>query len=518
MLLKKNVKILITIILMRLFLLPLSSLTASVQADSTQIKVEPSQAINKPFLGIGANWDTCDYDTIGVTPQDLALTEKRLDYMKMPIARVMMIAGWATNDGVTYNYNSTDMQNLCKLLDYCQLHNVTVILTEWGIKGLGWGAPNWDHSTLKGSDDPKYAEIIGVYLNHLINDDGYTCIKYFLFYNEPNPESEDYTSWRNGVKNIAAELAKRGLDSKVTLMGSDEAIDPNWQHTTIQDLKDSLGAYDLHIYSTNNNLLQETLQTSITSEMSIETQIDPNTSSKPFIISEAGMYMGDSFSDNYIYGLWMGDYAVQALRAGSSSVIAWMLDDNSHTDFEWGLWSDRSHGMFLKPWFYTWSLLTRSLPRGTIIYKVPETLPDLRVLAARTPAGNWTFVAVNRGDSEADVTFNAFGDSTRFNRYLYSYGKTSVDIDGFPVPESSFIASISAVRTIIPPESVVIITSDNGVVTVDQATSPGIPGYPIASIICGVILGLIILSAPARKRACSSREGNGSDLIIHYSD
>ena len=495
----KRAKILVTTIIIALFLLPLSIKPTNAIADSVQIKVEPSQALIKPFLGIGANWDTCDYDTIGVTPQDLALTEKRLDYMRMPIVRVMMIAGWATNDGVTYNYDSTDMKNLCKLLDYCQLHNMTVILTEWGIPALGWGAPNWDHSTLKGSDDPKYAEIIGVYLSHLINDEGYTCIKYFLFYNEPNLECESYTAWSNGVRNIAAELAKRGLDSKVTLMGSDEAIDLNWQHQAIHDLKDTLGAYDLHIYSTNNNLLQETLQDSIASEMSIETQIDPHASAKPFIISEAGMYMGDSFSNNYVYGLWMSDYAVQALRAGSSSVIAWMLDDNSHTNFNWGLWSDRNYGMALKPWFFIWSLFTRNIPRGSIIYNVSETLPGVRLIAARTPTGNWTFVAVNRGDTEVDVTFNAFGGSTQFNRYLYSEGKISVDTDGFPVSESSFTASISAVRTIIPPESVVIITSDSGS-AVDQPGISGIPGFTVESIICGLILGLIILASCAHAR------------------
>jgi hypothetical protein len=495
----KRVKILVTTIIIALFLLPLSIKANTSLTDSVQIKVEPSQAISKPFLGIGTNWDTCDYDTIGVTPQDLALTEKRLDYMKMPIVRVMMIAGWVTNNGITYDYESIDMQNLRKLLDYCQLHNVTVILTEWGVPALEWGAPNWDHSTLTGSDDPKYAEIIGVYLSHLINDEGYTCIKYFLFYNEPNLECESYIGWRNGVRNVAAELVKRGLDSKVTLMGSDEAINLDWQHNAIHDLKDILGVYDIHIYPSNNDLLQETLQASIVSEMSIESQIDPSALTKPFIIGEAGMYMGDSFSDNYVYGLWMSDYAVQTLRAGSSSVIAWMLDDNSHTNFNWGLWSDRNNGMALKPWFFTWSLLTRNIPRGSVIYNVSEALHDVRLIAARTPTGNWTFVGVNRGGTEADVTFNAFGGSTHFNRYLYSEGNTLVDADGFPMPESRFTASISAVRTIIPPESVVIITSDSGV-AVDQPAVSGIPGFTVASVVFGLILGLIILASSTRRR------------------
>jgi hypothetical protein len=57
----------------------------------------------------------------------------------------MIIAG--RNDGVTYNYDSVDV-NLCKLLDYCRLHNMTVILAS-GRKGWS-GSPKLDLTTLEG--------------------------------------------------------------------------------------------------------------------------------------------------------------------------------------------------------------------------------------------------------------------------------------------------------------------------------------------------------------------------------
>jgi hypothetical protein len=439
-----------------------------------EIRVEPSQAISKQFLGIGTEWNSCDYTAVGMTSQDFDLIKERLDWMKMPITRVMMVAGWATSNGNTYNFDSQKMQNLYKILDYCQQNKMTVILTEWGIPALSWATTDWDPSTVQGSDDPMYAKIIGACLNHLINTKGYTCIKYLIFVNEPNYEAESYDSWKSGIQNIAAELDRRGLSSEVTIMGSDNSNAPDWHRSAVKDLKDVLGGYDFHDYAMNYELISGSLKSFIADEWSYASNTDVNAASKPFIIGEAGMGEGAStehntFAEDYIYGVWMTDYAVQALQAGSSSVIAWMLDDNSHSGFTWGLWEDRNNGMGLKPWFYTWSLLTRYLQLGSTIYDVSEPLSDVRVLAARSPSGDWTFVAVNRGSQQADITFNAFGSFSQFNRYLYSEGQRIVDSNGFPAPASSFSSSPMSVKTNVPAESVVVITSVHSTVNIDQA-------------------------------------------------
>jgi hypothetical protein len=439
-----------------------------------EIKIEPSQAISKKFLGIGTEWNSCDYTAVGMTSQDFILIEERLDWMKMPITRVMMVAGWVTDNGNTYNFDSQSMQNLYKILDYCQQNNMTVLLTEWGIPALSWATINWDLSTIQGSDDPMYAKIIGEYLNHLINTKGYTCIKYLIFVNEPNYEAENYDSWKRGIQNIAAELDRRSLASKITIMGSDNSNAPDWLRSTVSDLKDVLGGYDFHDYAMNYELMGGSLKNFFTDQWSYASNTDINAASKPFIITEAGMREGGStehntFAKDYIYGVWMTDYTIQALQSGSSSVIAWMLDDNSHNGFTWGLWTDRNNGMVLKPWFYTWSLLTRYLQFGSTIYNVNEPLSDVRVLAARSPSGDWTFIAVNRGSQQADITFNAFGSVSQFNRYLYSERQRGVDLNGFPVPQSSFSSSPSNLQTNVPGESVVIITSVHSTVNIDKA-------------------------------------------------
>ena len=69
----------------------------------------------------------------------------------------------------------------------------------------------------------------------------------------------------------------------------------------------------------------------------------------------------------------MADYAAQAANAGSATVSAWMLDDNSHQDFTWGLWSDKAHGHATAP---VVPGLEPAVPlssrRAALIFRVPQ--------------------------------------------------------------------------------------------------------------------------------------------------
>jgi hypothetical protein len=146
----------------------------------------------------------------------------------------------------------------------------------------------------------------------------------------------------------------------------------------------------------------------------------------------------------------MADYAVQAARAGTAAVSAWMLDDSSHSGFKWGMWKNKAEGFALRPWFYTWSLLARCVPAGSTIFKVPQPNARFRILAARLPlrdgrkAPDWTFVLVNRGDAEVALTLRVpgAGDAT-FRHYLYTRSSAPADNDGFPMPVKEAKANLA---------------------------------------------------------------------------
>jgi hypothetical protein len=137
----------------------------------------------------------------------------------------------------------------------------------------------------------------------------------------------------------------------------------------------------------------------------------------------------------------MADYAVQAANAGSAAIIAWMLDDNSHPNFSWGLWKNKKKGFKLRPWFYIWSLLCRYVPKGSVVYRVKQPSKNLRLMVVCAPAkgkdgsNGWTFCIVSRAKSPAKITLSiANGNILSMKHYLYSEQSAKVNKEGFPVP------------------------------------------------------------------------------------
>lgn len=154
------------------------------------------------------------------------------------------------------------------------------------------------------------------------------------------------------------------------------------------------------------------------------------------------------------YGVWMGDMAIQAFSAGLAGASAWDLDDAMHVGGQygsqnlkrWGFWnslggqdgypaSDRN----LRPWFYTWALLARSFPAGSVALVAPTTnVPGLRVAAAKVPvAGGFaiSLAVVNDSPTRRSLTLRvpSVAGSLTMARYDYFPRDRPVDANGFPV-------------------------------------------------------------------------------------
>jgi len=209
-----------------------------------------------------------------------------------------------------------------------------------------------------------------------------------------------------------------------------------------------------------------------------------NAKNKPFIVGEAGLNnfanhpMGNEKIDTFYYGVFMADYAVQAVNAGSSAVFNWMLDDNSHLNFYWGLWKDKKNGLKLRSYFYVWSLLTKYFPQKSVVYDLGKVSDDVRVLAVSNtePRGDkiplkkggmgvvtkdWSFCLVNRGVQPVKIELKIPNEGKRkFKTYNYSEKTIKVDKNGFPVPNSENELNLSdGAEIICEGESVKILTS-----------------------------------------------------------
>ena len=205
---------------------------AAVVVDTTAVAC-------KRFLGFGAEWDPkfwADYNlNLDVAEADWQLVVKRIRWMRLPIVRMMMLTRWCRRADGSFDWQSPQMKGLYRHLDVCQACGITVVLTDWG-------CATWTKAPgLSGTADPKYAEAIGTYMDHLINQRGYSCIKCFVLVNEPNYEAESWQAWKKGVENTAAVFARRKLDRKVTFAGCDASNADSWHRRAVGHLRHVLG-------------------------------------------------------------------------------------------------------------------------------------------------------------------------------------------------------------------------------------------------------------------------------------
>jgi hypothetical protein len=442
-----------------------------IERNSTlkfNLSVDSKGLIEDNFDGFGFEWDSRNYSEARIDKDEFELITKRLDWMQPSIVRVMILTKWCYDPKIGYTWNSKELKELYKILEYCQQNNVDVLLTVWGLEVQH----EWNKvEDIKRVEDPRYAEVISNYLSYLIHKKGFSCIKYLGFVNEPNYGVGDFDRWGKGMLNLINELSKKGLKDKILVTGSGESNDFNWHKKTVNELFNIIDVYTTHIYESIKDVRERKLQIKVSNYLEYIKDNDPYGNTKKLFISEAGMKDGQTAEkntniDSYNYGVFMTDYAIQAVLGGASSVIAWMLDDNSHPNFEWGLWKSKEHKMELRPWFYTWSLLTKYFPKGSKIYNIRTRSINLRAIVAEINKSGekyWTYVFINLEKFSVELnTKQELGTISKFKRYLYYDGKLNVDKNGFPVPFDTLTIDLNKGGIIdCPPNSVSVITNYN---------------------------------------------------------
>lgn len=442
------------------------------------IQVNTDFVLQNSYYGGAMQWEPNDRDAM--TEAQWERLFSRVRYMKLGYIRCCIMPYfycfgfngntpkmvWNT-DSNTVNaewFANSDryMKDLYRFLDFCKKENIDVLLGEW------WRPNNveWRQAVpvklpkyAIELDDPLYAEQVAQMVNHLVKDKGFTCIKQFNLGNEVNllagVPGMGYTweKWKKSIQNLHSNFKRDGLGD-IKIVGPDGGYwgEDVWFNKTLEQLDKEVSVIDYHWYIDKDWTLTNRVEDE-TRMFRFFTQL--NNKDKKNIWGEMGIRDGHNEifdQQTQLHSVWYGtfvaDALIQTLRSGWSAGAAWGMDDAMHykDDTEeqkiWGFWNSiaeqkgKPEEAAIRPWFYTWSLLSRNFPKGSqIIYSNSFRTQHLNCVAAKTPDGNISFAITNTADFQQSVTLQipTIENKQNLNKYVYFENDRPVDANGFPV-------------------------------------------------------------------------------------
>ena len=478
--------------------------------------------VSTSFDGLGVEWGVYE-DVTKLAPNAQERTVAALNRLKPSLVRCMTNFDWIacnfdgkntddpSDDVWSYDFSNKYMQNCLQILDYCQDNGIKVAFGVWNIVGTTSGVEyvaDGDNITAVESNsvdwnmyqdvtsDIRWAKLTVDLLDYLINQHGYTCIKWWVNSNEPNWTGavgssknayNTYEKWQQGVLNVRNALDEAGL-TDVDIVGGDTtgllgSADYLTQIAT--NIADVVDNYGVHMYISNYDIDSASYQSNIKQLFDGVKKIDDSLGKeKQMIIWEAGLLDGkntttdcNAYIANYSYGIRMADFTLQSILAGVNGVVYWDLDDAMHymytengmTAKEWGMFSTLNSASALlqeyRPWFHSSVLLTNLLRPGNAVYSTKESSESIRTLATVTKDGlNGGFVAVNRAKEAVTKSFclqtEVKNDSNKLFVYIFNEQNLRLGSDGFVVPNLVAEGNINDVITMeIPANSMVIVSS-----------------------------------------------------------
>lgn len=477
------------------------SLKTSTNEATVTVSVDAGTVVNSGYIGNGAQWDpySLNYGNgpVEISDADWNKIYSRLDNMRPAFVRMMQNTVSRVRDGVLDT--SAGLDHLCRLLDYCQSRNVTVMFGDWG----GWMVD----PKAKTVNMPLIAQAAD-YVRFLVEEKGYTCIKYYNLINEPNgwwsTTAGDFDLWEDAMIALGREFREKGLSEKVSLVGPDTAIwsagESWWVSRTRDEFGDIIGLYDIHTYPskiTINSGEYAEIISAYRKEVPEGKKIVMGEIGIKFVEKADSLYNNENirranecrhasktdsqmFVYDYMYGTDMADALFQTINAGFSGSVVWMLDDAMHTHETqdrlkiWGFWNILGDEIFgaeqevPRPWYYAWSLLCRYIPAGsdfnavTVSPAVSGTaLAGVRAVSA-IKDGCRTLAVVNAGKDDHTVVLDAASlgrmKGARFFRYGDGLFRTEGDCTILPEQEGVNVDFTEKLKLDLPAESLFVIT------------------------------------------------------------
>ena len=489
---------------MKKFLLIFISAMTMLSCSKNLVEYSVSnEVINPGYLGNGAEWDPyCEADMWGapMSPEMWNKIFERTDFMKMSIVRCMISSPFRYFNSKTQEYDKErNSESLKKLLSYCQKNNITVMFGEFN-------PPN-----RKLKLDTKWVKMAVNYLNFLVVESGYTCIKYYIPTNEPDGYwsvyDGDFNAYLQLVQMFQNEIANYpALASHIKLAGPDVVLD---YKNSKYDLSTSdrvalaakhidtlTGIYEIHAYpgyhQVRTGIFADMLKEIVANvpkgkkvvlgeagyktwrkEDSVRNRIHLEKLNKtPLIVSKEGADCNMNVYE-FQYGIDMSLLAIEVMNNGVSGVCPWMLDDshsfgdkgNIHNVKIWGMWNifgTKSWGMpeeeNIRPWYYAWSLFCRYFPSGSDILSVSNQKVDGLKVSVATFEQKLTLAILNVSDKKQVLKLNLPKPLINAKLYRYEEGNINMFNNSLPKPDKTGIKSKESIKVEINPNTLILIT------------------------------------------------------------
>ncbi|MDR1680323.1 MAG: hypothetical protein LBS12_00855 [Prevotellaceae bacterium] len=484
------------------FLLPaLLCCMACAPRDEVQITVS-TEIISEGYIGNGVEWDPYDEAEAwgaAISDNDWRQLFARLDFMRPGYVRCMINSPYRYYDAATGNYDKTrNIASIARLLQYCTDRNITVMYGEYN-------PPSWSMKA-----DQRWIDMSVDYLNYLVNDLGFSCIKYFVIFNEPDGNwastNGDYLLWKSILHRFADKMRQYPtLSEKVKFAGPDVVMEyknaasmydaVGWVQQTVADADSFIGLYDVHAYPGQAEVRSGTYAERLAAYK------QPLPEGKKIVLGEAGYKYwrtadsllmreyrrraaehpltrgsdANMFVYDYFYGLDMALLCMEVMNSGYSGMAAWMLDDAMHSNGDagkpediklWGMWNILGSEVFndpaqenIRPWFYTWSLMCRWFPAGATILEAGIDRTQGIFAAVAEYRGQYTAAFVNIGHHDRNIKLLLPSKMERASLYVYEEGCRPVDADGHPVPVKSEMEINKRFQTALKAQSFQLITN-----------------------------------------------------------
>ena len=468
---------------------------AELPKPDVEINVDVSQVLHTMQGGMGASWHSISkefplnnekykYPVREIAPRGSVYggnppvadtsawrqVKQCASWLGMNFIRVELSQRMYEPEQGKFDWENEEMQALYLILDWCQQNDADVFLQQmWGY--VEWNSYPGVHPLLSAPKDlNEFAHGITTLLEYLVNDKGYTCIKYFCMTNEPpgGPWGYwwDFGDKQGGTVDDAWKRLKETFDERgiaIPISGPDWTSMPTFDENKL-GFAPYLGSIDIHSYNGVNADGEANLK---------KWAYWAHTNHKPFFLSEYGnmkLGWGDSNPGpkSFEAALSNANDVIRALRAGTDGVNRWSFTNRGDLDGQWQLIQtyDREKKEYLKKVkieneaFYGFGIMSRFLSKYSSVVTCSASRPDsvLMPIALLSPAGELSIFILNSTDDHLNISLK-IASLPEKQMNVYQVTKEMVTQPDFELTATQHFKSSRKKSITVPPKSITTVSS-----------------------------------------------------------